>query len=100
MIPVTKKPSAAIERDLHVWASGKWMKRKRQIEKLLRSCPPMDWTAIAMGESDPALEGDKLAQIDDGEFPGKAIELPARCNRGLPGCERAGAASIPEEPMS
>jgi hypothetical protein len=85
MISVTKKPSAAIGRDLHVWTSGKWVERKCQIEKLPRSRPKMNWTAIGMGESDPALEGDKVPQIDDGEFPGEAIELPARRNRVLPG---------------
>ena len=89
MIPVTKKPSAAIGRDLHVWTSRTWMERKCQIEKLSRSCPLVDWTAIVMGESDAALEGDKLPQIDDGKFPGKAIELPAQCNRVFPGCKHA-----------
>jgi hypothetical protein len=66
------------------------MGRKCQIEKLRPSCAAMDWTAIVMRESDPALEGDKLPQIDDGEFPGKAIELPAQRNRVLPGCKHAG----------
>ena len=59
-------------------------------EKLRPSCAAMDWTAIVMRESDPALEGDKLPQIDDGELPGKAIELPAQRNRVFPGCKHAG----------
>jgi hypothetical protein len=66
------------------------MERKRQIEKLLRFCFPMYRTAIAMGESDAALEGDKLSQIDDREFPGEAVELSTRRYRVLPIRKHAG----------
>jgi hypothetical protein len=66
------------------------MERKCQIEKLSRSCPLVDWTAIVMGESDAALEGDKLSQIDDREFPGEAVELSTRRYRVLPIRKHAG----------
>jgi hypothetical protein len=43
-----------------------------------------------MGESDAALEGDKLSQIDDREFPGEAVELSTRRYRVLPIRKHAG----------
>jgi hypothetical protein len=46
--------------------------------------------AIAIRESDAALEGDELSQIGDGKFPGQAIELSARRNCVLAIREHAG----------
>ncbi|MGA3011862.1 MAG: hypothetical protein ABSD72_16510 [Terracidiphilus sp.] len=66
------------------------MERKRQIDELPRFCFPLNWTAIAMRESYAALEGDKLSQIDNGEFPLQAIELSARRDLVLPIRKHAG----------
>jgi hypothetical protein len=90
MIAVTKKPPAAIGRDLHVGTFGNCVERKRPIDKLLRFCFLLDWMAIAIRESDAALEGDELSQIGDGKFPGQAIELSARRNCVLAIREHAG----------
>ena len=75
------------------------MERQRQIEKLLRSCPPMAWTAAVMGESDPALEGDQLPQVYNGKLPLKAIELPAQRNCVFPGCKHVGEFSVSSTEM-
>jgi hypothetical protein len=66
------------------------MERKCQIEKLPRSHPKINRALVVARESNPALKGDQLPQIDDGQLPCETIKLPARRDRLLAGCKQIG----------
>jgi hypothetical protein len=60
------------------------MDRKSQVEKLPPPGTLLNLERVVLRESNPALESDEPSKVDDGQLPGKAVELPALSNIGFP----------------